>query len=397
MTETNADVDDMTMIESLKTAAYHLYEKGDNEQAERIYKEIIDFYKVMIMEEIQRKPLDPTVFGFVSAEELSQAANGDVHNAYPKVLAGQHRIFAEYPLLLDCMQELAFVHQNKGEFDKAIVILTERYETYKDAHGESAPSTLKAYLDLAVCHHESDDLDTAEVMYNRIKQTFESVFGLETLEVANFYAHYAGLFFDGHRYEDALPYFEKCYEIRKILTDESSPRTIHELYHIAQCYDWLNQFGEAEKLYLLCIEQQSENPGQESRLQNYYLTLATMYFSQRNYDKAEPMFQQALRLATEVFGELDPETLEILSNLAACHDSQCNYDEALREYNSCIEKKIKILGAESVSTLKTMSHRNSLLDLLVEQEEQEHGNEETNKNLEGSGAEDSVQGDRESG
>ncbi|MCZ6452893.1 MAG: tetratricopeptide repeat protein, partial [Alphaproteobacteria bacterium] len=67
--------------------------------------------------------------------------------------------------------------------------------------------------------------------------------------------------------------------------------------------------------------------GQSSELMAAYNSYNALY-QQGRYSQAEPYAKEALRLGTEEFGSNDPNTADLLNNLAEVYRAQGKYAEA---------------------------------------------------------------------
>ena len=60
--------------------------------------------------------------------------------------------------------------------------------------------------------------------------------------------------------------------------------------------------------------------------------LALLYFNEGNYDKAEPLYLQSLKIKKKKFGDKDPEFAGTLNNLAFLYIYQNKYENLLKSY-----------------------------------------------------------------
>ena len=109
------------------------------------------------------------------------------------------------------------------------------------------------------------------------------------------------------------------------------------------------------------IELQKEF-GLEEDLASSLNNLAYLYDSQGRYDKAEPLYEQALELRQRLLGENHPDVASSLNNLAGLYDSQGRYEEAEPLYEQALELTKRHLGenhphvATSLNNLAGLYH-----------------------------------------
>lgn len=78
--------------------------------------------------------------------------------------------------------------------------------------------------------------------------------------------------------------------------------------------------------------------------------LALLHYSQGEYDKALPLYQQALQIY-EQGGKQHPYYATSLNNLAGLYQSQGAYDKALPLYEQAAEISVKVLGDKHPNTV----------------------------------------------
>ncbi|VEN73758.1 putative CHAT domain-containing protein [Candidatus Desulfarcum epimagneticum] len=83
--------------------------------------------------------------------------------------------------------------------------------------------------------------------------------------------------------------------------------------------------------------------------------LAALYDVQGRYEKAEPLYREALALYEKMFGTDDPATLTFVNNLASLYDSRGLYDKAGPLYQKALENRERILGPGHPDTLASMN------------------------------------------
>jgi tetratricopeptide (TPR) repeat protein len=78
--------------------------------------------------------------------------------------------------------------------------------------------------------------------------------------------------------------------------------------------------------------------------------LAVLYKSQGDYDRALPLYKQALAIRQTVLGENHPDTATSLNNLAVLYYSQGDYARALPLYEQALKIFQQALGDEHSRT-----------------------------------------------
>ena len=102
--------------------------------------------------------------------------------------------------------------------------------------------------------------------------------------------------------------------------------------------------------------------GLEKELADSLNNLAVLYKSQGRYDKAEPLYIQALELTKRILGENHPDTATSLNNLAALYDGQGRYSEAELLYIQALEIRKSFLGENHPDTAISLNNLAALYD-----------------------------------
>ena len=79
-------------------------------------------------------------------------------------------------------------------------------------------------------------------------------------------------------------------------------------------------------------------------------SLADLYNSKGEYDRALQLFEECLAKRKRILGEDHPDTLESLNDFAAFFESQGQYDRALQLFEECLSKRSRIFGVDHPDT-----------------------------------------------
>ncbi len=113
------------------------------------------------------------------------------------------------------------------------------------------------------------------------------------------------------------------------------------------------QFEAAEPLYKQAMKIGKETIGENhpdyaTRLNN----LANLYESMGRYDDAEPLFKQAIEIDKKTIGEKHPSYATRLNNLANLYESMGRYDDAEPLFKQAIEILESTLGPDHPNTIQ---------------------------------------------
>ena len=119
----------------------------------------------------------------------------------------------------------------------------------------------------------------------------------------------------------------------------------------------MGEYAKAEPLYqeALRIRQKvlgPEHPDTATSLNN----LAVLYQDMGEYAKAEPLYQEALRIRQKVLGPEHPDTAMSLNNLALLYQAMGEYAKAEPLYQEALQIWQKVLGPEHPDTAKSLDN-----------------------------------------
>jgi tetratricopeptide (TPR) repeat protein len=148
-----------------------------------------------------------------------------------------------------------------------------------------------------------------------------------------------------YQYEQnlAIKYYLQAIDLQTELGLETDLAT--SLNNLAELYKSQGKYEKAEPLYLQALELDirllgDNHPDVATSLNN----LANLYKSQGKYEQAEPLYLQALELYTHLLGDNHPHVAASLNNLAALYESQGKYEQAEPLYLQALELYTHLLG-----------------------------------------------------
>jgi len=157
--------------------------------------------------------------------------------------------------------------------------------------------------------------------------------------------------------QQAVPYAEKIFNIRKDTLGEKHPNTLTSLNNLAVIYRAVGRLDEAlplyEKAYGLLLQVLGDrHPDTLSSLNN----LAGIYQAVGRLDEALPLFEKAYTLRRQVLGDKHPDTLSSLNNLAFIYRTVGRLDEALPLFEKAYTLRRKVLGDRHPDTLYSLNN-----------------------------------------
>ena len=128
--------------------------------------------------------------------------------------------------------------------------------------------------------------------------------------------------------------------------------TLFSMEQLANLYYTQKRYDEAEPLFREALQLSREVLGpHHPRTLNNMNGLAFLYHAQGRYNEAEPLYRELLQLCREVLGPRHRATLAILNNLASLYYDQGHYDKAEPLYRETLQLHREILGPRHPDTL----------------------------------------------
>lgn len=186
--------------------------------------------------------------------------------------------------------------------------------------------------------------------------------------------------FPGHRnrktWKEYMPHARVALDDHEQCMDWKAEADL--LYVVADSYDELGKYAEAEKMHRRALELRKsalgpEHPDTLGIMNNLGLVL----HSQEKYEEAGNMHRKTLELRKLVLGPGNPDTLDSMNNLGLVLHSQEKYQEARDMHYQTLGLRKSILGPEHPSALSSMNNLALVLDSQGNYEEAEEVHRQT--------------------
>jgi len=162
-------------------------------------------------------------------------------------------------------------------------------------------------------------------------------------ELANTQAHY----------RESARYYQKAVEL---LPDGHEEKKALYLNNAGYEFHQAGEYERALPLFEQALQIRREVLGlQHTDTASSLHNLAALYYSQGEYDKALPLYEQALQIRKQVLGLQHPDTALSLNNLAFLYYSQGEYDKALPLLEQALQINKQVLGLQHPDTATSLS------------------------------------------
>jgi serine/threonine-protein kinase len=255
--------------------------------------------------------------------------------------AGRKGLSSDHPALAKATAALGTVLRERGQYDEATRLLDEAVRLYTGAPGavHDLAATVTA---LANTHFYAGRLDVSESLNRRVLEMDRQLYGeghpnvahdlinlgaIQTNrgyhgEAAGHYrqaldildAWYGGnhpetasamtILGQAHMYQgqyaEATGLLRSALAIQEAVYGAQHPRVAFVLNELGTVASRRKEFGDAEAAFSRALEIYRATYGKHSRVGVAMANLATVYFGQEQYDRAERLFEEALALYSEV-------------------------------------------------------------------------------------------------
>ncbi|KAF7346915.1 hypothetical protein MVEN_01443800 [Mycena venus] len=261
----------------------------------------------------------------------------------------------DHPETLAAMEDLAWIHNELGEFRFARDLWIIIFQKRRSFLGEHDPRTLRVMLDLAYTYRELGQLKEAEDLCVQLLEMQRDVQGEDHPETLYTMNTLAVIYHGKGKFKDAETLQVQLLEKYRQILGEDHPDTMNAMNALAGTLKAQGQYHMAEHLEVRVLEKQKEAFGE------YHLNtlavmgnLATTYFQLGENEKAEKLESEVIEKRRRLLGEQHPDTLQAMSLQASIYQQTGRPTAAEELAVTTLEKQKKWLGDDHPNTIYTM-------------------------------------------
>jgi tetratricopeptide (TPR) repeat protein len=203
--------------------------------------------------------------------------------------------------------------------------------------------SLEGQAEVSLLH---GDLSDARLTSLRALSVVESAFGSDDLEVGHALDQLARVDFAMERYHDARVFCLRSLKIKEHWLGPDHDDTLTALTQLADIARIEGHYGEAEELVSRAVR--AAEKGRESALLALALHhLALIYFAQRKYAEAEPLFRRSLAVTESVLGKSSPELASCLAHYAQSLSAAGRLQDAEEQYQRAVVMLEQTIGTDN--------------------------------------------------
>lgn len=212
-------------------------------------------------------------------------------------------------------------------------------------YGINDKNYLNSLNNLAYLYNIDGQFDKAEILYIKTIEIRKKSLGENNSDYALSLSNLATLYDDVGKYSLAESLHMKVLEIRQKLGSETSSEYLTTLNNLANCYNLQGKYSKAESLFKKVLKIRRETIGENNL--DYAISLnnlAVLYVNQGKYSLAEPLYNETIALKKKFLGIQHPDYALSLSNLAVLYVEQGMYAKAEPLQKQALEIRKIILG-----------------------------------------------------
>jgi tetratricopeptide (TPR) repeat protein len=228
----------------------------------------------------------------------------------------------------------------QGRYREAERLLDVALRLAERCLGSDDPAVVRSANELAVLYKSTARFAEAEALYRRCLRIVVEAGGGESLVAATLWHNLGGLEHSRGRYALALPAARRAVEIRSRILGGDHPAVAADRAALAAILDALGQSEEAEALLREALETFSRL-GRRYEVAVNASNLAALRFRLGDEIEARTLWERALAVKRELFGETHPELAATLVNLGVLAAGRGD-----GRARSLFEQALRVLGRE---------------------------------------------------
>ncbi|MFP6855207.1 MAG: toll/interleukin-1 receptor domain-containing protein [Opitutales bacterium] len=270
---------------------------------------------------------------------------------------------------VDAMNELALVHQAKGNHKQVEKLLEEVLKTRLFLVGEKHPDTLRAQMDLATLYRSQGIFERAEELCGQALETLKQTQGEDDPVTIRAMNDLASVYFAQGKLAQAKSRFRSALELSRIHLGSEHPETLRTAARLVRTHKELKEFDDAEELWTNTAEKMKRVFGEDHpETLGGTDALAEIVAARGDGPRALDLYFEILAVKEESLGLDHPATFKTMEAIARLHFDAPRLVEAELAYMEIYDRMGTKLGHEHPATLRIM---NALADCYVAQQKNE--------------------------
>jgi CHAT domain-containing protein/Tfp pilus assembly protein PilF len=258
------------------------------------------------------------------------------------------------PAYAEVVSNLANLYYSQANYKKAEQMYEESRKIIETSYGKNSLQYAMALRDLAKIHYVKSEYASAEPLYEEALQILKSR-GSNNKEYAAIINDLASLYRMQGNEAKALPLLEESIKINKEILGDKHPEYARSLYQLAIItYKKEGASPKVEKMYQEVVEICRANPADANLYGNALGALANLYNNKGDFDKAEPLYKEGIKVSRQNLGKKHPTYARNVSNLAVLYRQKGKFTQAIEMFSEVAEIRKEVLGEKHLEYGKSL-------------------------------------------
>lgn len=338
------------------------------EEAERLFKEVIDILRETAKKQPKLEPILELAHAWLNLAGLYEAMRNyrNAIEACEEALGTYRYILREsfsfyhnfiYPYYAVCLFNTALLLIWTGSYEVAKTHLENALEIHRqylgDTHQELA---IKILMNLAYIYEKLGNYQEASLWYEEALKISRKILERSDPDFIKSLVYLVGVYKQLRYFEKAEQLYKEAQEIRSELIDSKQQKTAIALHSLAYLYEEMENPEEALHLHEKALGILRKLLGSERSLNcaGILISLADLHKKMKNYNEATHLLGKALEIRRHFLGTEHILYGEILSRLAILHmvtdreTEALSYMQQVMTINEKIISQIFSTGTEKV-------------------------------------------------
>jgi len=254
--------------------------------------------------------------------------------AFQQALEVDHTTLGTHPMVAEDLNMLGLDVGALGKLPEAAAFFRDALRVLERTEGPGGPEYLYALDNLADVHRASARLADAEAAYRTVAAGYRELYG-DGPEVGSVLNRLAGTIVERGDPDRAVALYRESYAMFEEAYGAEDLFVADILNNLGEALTDLKYYTPAERSYTRAIEIYAANEDEATRSVAMH-NLADLYHEQGLYDRAEPLYREALTIAGDYYDADDPVITRMTVSLARDLREQTRFDEAEALYASAL-------------------------------------------------------------
>ncbi|KAJ6161373.1 hypothetical protein N7470_004769 [Penicillium chermesinum] len=259
-------------------------------------------------------------------------------------------------MMIDAMNDLALTYKAQGRLQEAAELQWQVMEKSKKLFPEDHPNSIAALANLAATCNKMGDYQHAEILGDTSVRIFVPKLGLHHPNTMACMGNLASTYISQNRFDEAKVLLEPVLGFSQRFYGVNSPNCFPAMNSLATLHQEQGQWEEAEKLYMQILTSPEAHGEEHPDTLTVLSNLAALYRSVNNYAKSVELHEQVANVRKRVLGEEHLDTCESQGCLAQAYGDQGRWKDAEQAQISCLQGVKSALGEDDPRTVHAINH-----------------------------------------